>query len=170
MRIGKGSISIDGQKDDGLVRILAEPNIMAISGQQASFLSGGKIFIPVAQTNTNGVPVMTLEEKEFGIGVKFTPTVLGNSRVNLKLVSEVSDLSQTGSPFTAINGVTSVIPRSRCGARTPRCSSMTGKAWSLPASSRTTSPRPSNAFRDWGKYRFSARWPAAPSSRPIRPS
>lgn len=110
MRIGKGSISIDGQKDDGLVRILAEPNIMAISGQQASFLSGGKIFIPVAQSNTNGVPVMTLEEKEFGIGVKFTPTVLGSSRVNLKLVSEVSDLSQTGSPFTAINGVTSIIP------------------------------------------------------------
>nr|WP_279086581.1 type II and III secretion system protein family protein [Comamonas thiooxydans] len=110
MRIGKGSISIDGQKDDGLVRILAEPNIMAISGQQASFLSGGKIFIPVSQSNTNGVPVMTLEEKEFGIGVKFMPTVLGSSRVNLKLVSEVSDLSQTGSPFTAINGVTSVIP------------------------------------------------------------
>lgn len=110
LRIGKASLSIDGQKDDGLVRILAEPNIMAISGQQASFLSGGKIFIPVAQTNTNGIPVMTLEEKEFGIGVKFTPTVLGNSRVNLKLVSEVSDLSQTGSPFTSINGVTSVIP------------------------------------------------------------
>lgn len=110
MRIGRGALSIDGQKDDGLVRILAEPNIMAISGQQASFLSGGKIFIPVAQTNTNGIPVMTLEEKEFGIGVKFTPTVLGNSRVNLKLVSEVSDLSQTGSPFTSINGVTSIIP------------------------------------------------------------
>ncbi|MCT9812082.1 type II and III secretion system protein family protein [Acidovorax sp. Be4] len=110
MRIGRGMLSIDGQKDDGLVRILAEPNIMAISGQQASFLSGGKIFIPVAQTNTNGIPVMTLEEKEFGIGVKFTPTVLGNSRVNLKLVSEVSDLSQTGSPFTSINGVTSIIP------------------------------------------------------------
>lgn len=63
MRIGRGSITIDGQKDDGLVRILAEPNIMAISGQQASFLSGGKIFIPVAQTNTTGVPVMTLQEK-----------------------------------------------------------------------------------------------------------
>ncbi|GAO69977.1 MULTISPECIES: type II and III secretion system protein family protein [Comamonas] len=110
LRIGKASLNIDGQKDDGLVRILAEPNIMAISGQQASFLSGGKIFIPVSQSNANGVPVMTLEEKEFGIGVKFTPTVLGSSRVNLKLVSEVSDLSQTGSPFTAINGATSVIP------------------------------------------------------------
>jgi pilus assembly protein CpaC len=110
LRVGRASLSIDGQKDDGLVRILAEPNIMAISGQQASFLSGGKIFIPVAQSNSNGVPVMTLEEKEFGIGVKFTPTVLGNSRINLKMVSEVSDLSQTGSPFTSINGVTAVIP------------------------------------------------------------
>ena len=49
LRIGRGAITIDAQKDDGLVRVLAEPNIMAISGQSASFLSGGKIFIPVAQ-------------------------------------------------------------------------------------------------------------------------
>jgi pilus assembly protein CpaC len=111
LRIGRGNLILDGQKDDGLVRILAEPNIMAISGQQASFLSGGKIFIPVSQSNaTSGLPMITLEEKEFGIGVKFTPTVLGDSRVNLKLVSEVSDLSQTGSPFTTINGTTSVLP------------------------------------------------------------
>jgi pilus assembly protein CpaC len=102
--------SIDGQKDDGLIRILAEPNIMAISGQQASFLSGGKIFIPVAQTNNGAFTTITLEEKEFGIGVKFTPTVLDGTRINLKMVSEVSDLSQTGSPFTTVNGVTSVLP------------------------------------------------------------
>jgi pilus assembly protein CpaC len=112
LRVGKTAISIDGQKDDGLVRILAEPNIMAISGQQASFLSGGKIFIPVAQSNNlaGGFGTVTLEEKEFGIGVKFTPTVLGGSRVHLKMVSEVSDLSQTGSPFTSVNGVTAVLP------------------------------------------------------------
>ncbi|MGK6305997.1 type II and III secretion system protein family protein [Variovorax sp. DT-64] len=112
LRVGKTAISIDGQKDDGLVRILAEPNIMAISGQQASFLSGGKIFIPVAQSNNlaGGFGTITLEEKEFGIGVKFTPTVLGGSRVHLKMVSEVSDLSQTGSPFTSVNGVTAVLP------------------------------------------------------------
>nr|WP_286545418.1 type II and III secretion system protein family protein [Variovorax sp. J22G47] len=110
LRVGKAAISLDGQKDDGLVRVLAEPNIMAISGQQASFLSGGKIFIPVSQTNTSGNNVITLEEKEFGIGVKFTPTVLNGGRVNLKMVSEVSDLTQTGSPFTSINGVTSVLP------------------------------------------------------------
>ncbi|TWD88957.1 pilus assembly protein CpaC [Variovorax beijingensis] len=111
IRIGRTSIGIDGQKDDGLVRILAEPNIMAISGQQASFLSGGKIFIPVAQSAAGGGGTnITLEEKEFGIGVKFTPTVLNGGRVNLKMVSEVSDLSQTGSPFTTVTGVTAVLP------------------------------------------------------------
>lgn len=101
---------IDAQKKDGLIRLLAEPNIMAISGQQASFLSGGKIFIPVAQTNTAGGNTITLEEREFGIGVKFTPTVLEGTRMNLKMVTEVSDLSQTGSPFTTVNNVTSVLP------------------------------------------------------------
>jgi pilus assembly protein CpaC len=110
LKIGRTAVTIDGQKDDGLVRVLAEPNIMAISGQQASFLSGGKIFIPVSQTNNNGVPTITLEEKEFGIGIKFTPTVLDGTRVNLKMVSEVSDLTQTGSPFTTVGGITSVLP------------------------------------------------------------
>ena len=111
MRVGSTSLGIDGQKDDGLVRVLAEPNIMAVSGQQASFRSGGKIFIPVSQTSqTLGTPLITLEEKEFGIGVRFMPTVLGGSRINLKLVSEVSELSQTGSPFTSVNGVVSVLP------------------------------------------------------------
>ena len=111
LKLGGAHVVIDGQKDDGLVRVLAEPNIMAISGQQASFLSGGKIFIPVSQNNAvAGGPVITLEEREFGIGVKFTPTVLDGTRVNLKLVTEVSDLQQTGSAFSTVNDVTSVLP------------------------------------------------------------
>jgi pilus assembly protein CpaC len=111
LRIGKGAITIDAEKNDGLVRILAEPNIMAISGQSASFLSGGKIFIPVAQANNNatGGTTITLEEKEFGVGLKFTPTVL-DGRINLKVVSEVSELSQTGSPFSTIGGFTAILP------------------------------------------------------------
>lgn len=107
---GATLFGVDAQKKDGLVRVLAEPNIMAISGQSASFLSGGKIFIPVSQTNNGGAPTITLEEKEFGVGLKFSPTVLDRTRVNLKLVSEVSELSQTGSPFTTVGGVTSVLP------------------------------------------------------------
>lgn len=113
LRVGRARLTIDGEKDDGVLRVLAEPNVMAISGQQASFLSGGKIFIPVAQSNAGGTPVLTLEEKEFGIGVKFMPTVLNGSLINLKMISEVSDLSQTGSPFTTVNGVTAVLPSMR---------------------------------------------------------
>lgn len=111
LRLGRTAVTVDGQKDDGLVRVLAEPNIMAISGQSASFLSGGKIFIPVAQSNngTAAGTTITLEEKEFGVGLKFTPTVL-DGRINLKVVSEVSELSQTGSPFTTINGITAILP------------------------------------------------------------
>ncbi len=110
---GPGSstiVGIDAQQRDGLSRVLAEPNIMAISGQQASFLSGGKIFIPVAQNRDGGGTAITLEEKQFGVGLRFTPTVLDGSRVNLKLMSEVSELAQTGSAFTTIGGATSVLP------------------------------------------------------------
>ncbi|MFZ2855487.1 MAG: type II and III secretion system protein family protein [Rhodocyclaceae bacterium] len=104
------SLSIDAEKKDGLVKILAEPNIIAISGQEGSFLAGGKIFIPVARNNGVGGTTITLEEKEFGVGLKFTPTVLDGGRINLRVAPEVSELSQTGSPFTAIDGTTSILP------------------------------------------------------------
>jgi pilus assembly protein CpaC len=109
LRIGRGVLSIDGQKNDGLVRVLAEPNIMAISGQTASFLSGGKIFIPVEVESGSGIPKTKLEEKEFGVGLKFTPTVL-DGRINLKVMSEVSELSQTGTPFSTVRGETAILP------------------------------------------------------------
>ena len=103
--------NLDAEKRDGLVRVLAEPNIVSISGQEASFLAGGKIFIPVARNNaTTGVATITLEEKEFGVGLKFTPTVLDGGRINLRVAPEVSELSQTGSPFTTVGGQTTVLP------------------------------------------------------------
>lgn len=105
------AIRIDAEKKDGLVKILAEPNIIAVSGQEGSFLAGGKIFIPVARTNAvNGLSTITLEEKEFGVGLKFTPTVLDGGRINLRVAPEVSELSQSGSPFTTIDGTTAILP------------------------------------------------------------
>jgi pilus assembly protein CpaC len=89
-------LTIDGENRDGLVKILAEPNVMAISGQEASFLAGGKIFIPVAQNNANGSNTITLEEKEYGVAVRFTPTVLGSGRINLRVAPEVSELNREG--------------------------------------------------------------------------
>lgn len=104
-------LQLDAQKDDGLVKLLAEPNIIAISGQEASFRAGGKIFIPVArENNLTGGTTITLEEKEFGVGVKFKPTVLEGGRIHLKVAPEVSELNSTGNPFTTVGGVTSVIP------------------------------------------------------------
>lgn len=90
------AISFDAQKRDGLVKVLAEPNIMAISGQEASFLAGGKIFIPVSVTRDGGGTEIKLEEKEFGIAVRFTPTVLAGGRINLRVAPEVSDLNKEG--------------------------------------------------------------------------
>jgi pilus assembly protein CpaC len=104
-------ISLDAKREDGLIKVLAEPNIVAISGQEASFLAGGKVFIPVTRPNTTtGGSTITLEEKEFGVGLKFTPTVLEGGRIHLKVAPEVSEFSQTGTSFTTLDGVTSVLP------------------------------------------------------------
>ncbi|WP_312511785.1 type II and III secretion system protein family protein [Massilia sp.] len=108
--IGNGakSLTIDGENRDGLVKILAEPNVMAISGQEASFLAGGKIFIPVAQNNSSGNNTITLEEKEYGVAVRFTPTVLGSGRINLRVAPEVSELNREGIGVS-LNGAASAI-------------------------------------------------------------
>lgn len=102
--------NFDAEKQDGLIKILAEPTIVAISGQEGSFLAGGKVFIPTSSSSQGGFPTITLTEKEFGVGLKFTPTVLEGGLINLKVTPEVSELSQTGSPFTTVNGETSVLP------------------------------------------------------------
>ncbi|HZV64803.1 MAG TPA: type II and III secretion system protein family protein, partial [Telluria sp.] len=100
-------LTLEAQKQDGLVRILAEPTVMAISGQEGSFLAGGRILIPVAQDNNK----VTLEEKEFGVGLRFTPTVLSGGRINLRVAPEVSELSREGIGLSAagLNSV-SILP------------------------------------------------------------
>lgn len=103
------SFKIDGQHDDGLVKVLAEPTVMAISGQEGSFLAGGKIFIPVAQNSGTGGQTITLEEKEFGVALRFTPTVLDGGRINLKVAPEVSELNASGVNITGLNG-TAILP------------------------------------------------------------
>jgi pilus assembly protein CpaC len=95
------AFTLEAQKEDGLVRILAEPTVMAISGQEGSFLAGGKILIPVGQDSIGGSVKVVLEEKEFGVGLRFTPTVLAGGRINLKVAPEVSELSREGVGISA---------------------------------------------------------------------
>lgn len=77
---------------DGLIRLLAEPNLTAISGEPAKFLAGGEYPIPVK--DSNGQTSVTY--KEFGVGVSFTPLVLSEGRISLKIESEVSELTNVG--------------------------------------------------------------------------
>ena len=76
----------------GAAKTLAEPNIVAMSGQQASFLVGGEFPVPVVQSG--GSDAVTIQFKEFGVGLEFTPTVLSSETINLKLQTEVSTLDR----------------------------------------------------------------------------
>ena len=77
----------------GLVHILAEPNLTAVSGETAKFLAGGEFPVPVARDRDGNI---TLEFKQFGVGLSFTPVVLGPGRISLQLSTEVSELTNTG--------------------------------------------------------------------------
>ncbi len=77
---------------DGLIRTLAEPNLTAISGESAKFLAGGEFPIPIVDS----LGQTTVVFKEFGVGVTFTPTVLSEGRISLKIESQVSELTNVG--------------------------------------------------------------------------
>ena len=94
---GNLEVLLDALETKGLVKTLAEPNLVAMSGDTASFLAGGEFPIPVAQTNatsTNG-PTITVEFKPFGIALAFTPTLLQDGLINLVVNPEVSSIDPT---------------------------------------------------------------------------
>ena len=93
----------DVLKQQGLGRVLAEPNLVTTSGQEASFLAGGEFPIPVPQTGVGGGSTITIEYKKFGVGLVFTPTVLDQDKIALKVAPEVSELDFTaGVAFTSL--------------------------------------------------------------------
>ena len=78
----------------GLVHMLAEPNLTSVSGETAKFLAGGEFPVPVSRDRDGNI---TVEFKQFGVGLSFTPVVIAPGRISLQLSSEVSELSNTGS-------------------------------------------------------------------------
>jgi len=85
--------ALDLAQTDGLVTILAEPNLTALSGETASFLAGGEFPIPVSQS----LGAVTIEYKQYGVGLAFTPVVLEDGRISMRVRPEVSELSDAGS-------------------------------------------------------------------------
>ncbi|WP_057830565.1 type II and III secretion system protein family protein [Colwellia sp. TT2012] len=82
------SFALDVAKQNGLAKILAEPNITALSGQKAEFLAGGEFPVPVPSEEGT-----TVQFKDFGVGVSFVPTILDSGKINLNLKILVSELS-----------------------------------------------------------------------------
>ena len=81
--------SLDIAAQDGVASVLAEPNLTALSGETASFLAGGEFPIPVSQGNN----AVTIEYKQYGVGLAFTPIVLADGRISMRVRPEVSEIS-----------------------------------------------------------------------------
>ncbi|MEL6359747.1 MAG: type II and III secretion system protein family protein [Pseudomonadota bacterium] len=88
----------------GIVKTLAEPTLTAVSGESANFLAGGEFPIPIGQEDG----VISIEFKQFGVGLGFTPLVLDKGRINIKVSTEVSEVTSTNN-FT-LNGSETTIP------------------------------------------------------------
>ncbi|WP_254600854.1 type II and III secretion system protein family protein [Caulobacter sp. S45] len=97
-----------------LVRTLAEPNLTAVSGESAKFLAGGEFPVPVSEDNNGRV---TVEFKQFGVGLGFTPVVLSSGRISLKLSTEYSELTNIGG-FSLSSGTSSASTTSGTTAST----------------------------------------------------
>jgi len=93
--IGSVDISgvIDALAEDGLVTILSEPNLTALSGETASFHSGGQFPIETSQITAAGNTIVDIVFYDFGVSLEFTPTIIGGSRINLRVRPEVSTLN-----------------------------------------------------------------------------
>lgn len=100
-RIATGNSVVDvfvqALKNNNLLRVLAEPNLVATSGQEADFLAGGEFPVPIVQAS-GGQSAVTVEMIQFGVMLRFTPVVLGGGKVRLTIKPEVSDVDFTNAP------------------------------------------------------------------------
>jgi pilus assembly protein CpaC len=96
---GSTDAMINALEQQGIARSLAEPNLVALSGDTASFLAGGEYPIPVAGT----LGQVTVDYKKYGVGLAFTPTVLGRGVINLKIEPEVSQIDTTNAVAVSNN-------------------------------------------------------------------
>ncbi len=110
-----GGTSIDALvsalETQGLVRRLAEPNLMALSGDTAQFLAGGEFPVPIAATSASGIVTPTIEFKPFGVQLSFTPTVLQDGIINLRVQPAVSELDFANAVTLSGTTIPSLIKR-----------------------------------------------------------
>ena len=159
------NMTLNALEQRGLARRLAEPNLVALSGETANFLAGGEYPIPVPGLGAGQIMV---DYKQYGVSLAFTPTVLSNSLINLKIIPEVSQLDPSNS--VSVSATASWCRRSRCVARRPHSSSRTARASCSPACCRTTCRPRSSSCRGSATCRSSARCFPARRTRRTRPT
>jgi pilus assembly protein CpaC len=106
INIDNVTLALEFLENEGLARILAEPRLVTQSGQEASFLAGGEFPIPVAQK----FDTITVEFKEFGVGLVFTPTVLSDGKISMRVAPSVSEISSVSVIPAGIQGADFVVP------------------------------------------------------------
>lgn len=96
---GKLSIFLNALRTNSIANILAEPNLVAMDGQEASFLAGGEFPVPVPQTSGGVNNAITIQFKEFGVLLNFVPTILDDETIRLRVAPEVSDIDESTAVF-----------------------------------------------------------------------
>jgi pilus assembly protein CpaC len=102
---------IKALQQKNLLQILAEPNLIAVNGKEASFLAGGEFPFPVAQPSAQGLSTVTIQFREFGVRLKFTPVIQPNGNIHLRVVPEVSTLDFTNAVTVAGTTVPAISTR-----------------------------------------------------------
>ncbi len=100
---------IDALASDDLAHIVAEPTLTTLSGTEANFIVGGEFPVPVAQTGTGDASTITVEFKNYGVQLDFTPTVFSDGRIALKVAPQLSQLSDANSVTESASGTSSTI-------------------------------------------------------------
>jgi pilus assembly protein CpaC len=104
------SATVDALAQEGFVKDLAEPDLVALNGQTASFLAGGEFPVPISgsSSGTNGFPTITVEFKSFGVSLAFTPTIIDAHHLDLRVRPEVSALTSVGAVSVPITSTATV--------------------------------------------------------------
>jgi pilus assembly protein CpaC len=95
---------IQALQEKNLLQILAEPNLVAVNGKESSFLAGGEFPFPIVQPNATGLSTVTIQFREFGVRLKFTPVIQPNGNIHLHVIPEVSTLDFANS--VTVSGTT----------------------------------------------------------------
>lgn len=106
VQIDNFKLALNMLENEGLARVLAEPRLVTKSGQEASFLAGGEFPIPVPQRDNQ----ITIEFKEFGVALRFTPVVLSDGKISLRVAPSVSQISSVSAIPAGIVGANFIVP------------------------------------------------------------